>query len=111
AAAVEDAGSDQRLLEAAAAFREAGRIREETGKYAEAVVQAERALALREAVLGGSHLQVAECLHLLGQLNWQQGDNAKAEQYLLRAIHILEGALGQEHIEVAKSLNVLGNVH
>src|SRR4051794_22122250 len=63
AAAAQDAGVDARLVEAQTAYEEATKLGE-AGKYADAIAKAERALALREDALGGTHLKVAECLNL-----------------------------------------------
>ncbi|WP_439332606.1 tetratricopeptide repeat protein, partial [Pyxidicoccus fallax] len=80
---------DVRLRAAQEAYDEAMRL-QEVGRYAEATVRAHRALELREAVLWGSHLEVASCLNLLGGLHRIQGDFDRAEPLYARAISILE---------------------
>jgi CHAT domain-containing protein len=100
------APTDARLQEAQAAFDEAANLQKE-GKYTEAIAKGEQALALREAVLGGSHPEVAACLNLLGNLYLQQGEPARAEPPLQRALAIREAALGEHHLSVADSLNSL----
>jgi CHAT domain-containing protein/Tfp pilus assembly protein PilF len=76
-------------------------------KYAEAVVPAQRALALREEALGPSHPDVAKSLNDLGRVYWSQGEYAKAEPLYTRALAIHEKALGPSHLDVADSLNNL----
>ena len=60
-----EAEPDARLQEAQTAFDEAMKLMGK-GQYAEAVARDEHALALQEAVLGGTHPDVAMCLNLLG---------------------------------------------
>jgi CHAT domain-containing protein/Tfp pilus assembly protein PilF len=101
---------DARLQEAQAAFDEAMKLRG-TGAYAGALVKGNHALALWEAVLGGSHLEVAKCLNLLGVLHILQGDLAGAEPLLQRGLKIREAALDKDHPDVASSLNNLANLY
>ncbi|MFL5349900.1 MAG: tetratricopeptide repeat protein [Hyalangium sp.] len=99
--------SDARLQEAQKAYDEAKRL-DAAGKYAEAVVQGEQALALREAALGGTHPDVAASLDLLGQVYRHQGDRARAKPLIQRGLTMRETALGKNHPDVATSLNNLG---
>jgi CHAT domain-containing protein/Tfp pilus assembly protein PilF len=101
---------DARLQQAQTAYEEAKRL-DEAGKYAEAVAQAERALSLRESVLGDKHPEVADCLDLLGTLYRFQGKFDRAEPLIQRGLAIREGARGPDHPEVAQSLNNLANVY
>jgi tetratricopeptide (TPR) repeat protein len=100
---------DARLQEAQKAFAEATTLNE-AGKYTEAVAQVERALELREALLGGTHPEVADCLDLLGRLYLRQGNIDRAEPLLRRGLVIREAALGGKHPDVASSLNNLANL-
>ncbi|MBW4671734.1 MAG: tetratricopeptide repeat protein [Cyanomargarita calcarea GSE-NOS-MK-12-04C] len=77
------------------------------GKYIEAIPLAERALAIREKVLGREHPDVASSLNNLAALYKSQGNYAKAEPLYLRALTIREKVLGREHPDVATSLNNL----
>ncbi len=61
----------------------------------------QRALTIREAVLGAQHLDVAESLHSLAMLSYVQGRYADAEPRYQRALAILEKLLGPEHPAVA----------
>jgi CHAT domain-containing protein len=97
---------DARLLEARSAFDEATKLRA-AGGYSEALARAEHALALREAVLGGTHPDVATCLNLVGDLYRRRGKLPQAEPFLQRALAIREAALGNSHLDVAASLNNL----
>ncbi len=101
---------DGRLVEAQAAFDEAMKLKDEGG-YSKALARAEHALALREAVLGGTHPDVASCLSLVGELHLEQGQPAPAEPLLQRALAIRETALGNTHPDVAKTLNSLAHLY
>ncbi|MFL5349329.1 MAG: tetratricopeptide repeat protein [Hyalangium sp.] len=101
---------DARLQEAQKAYDEAKTL-DKAGKYAEAVAPAEHALALREAILGGTAPQVAQCLDLLGKLLRLQKDFDRAEPLLQRGLALREAALGQNHPDVADSLNNLANLY
>src|SRR5690348_6925369 len=76
-AAAGDTPPDERLQEAQTAFEEANSLWE-AGKYADAVAKGEHALALREAVLGDSHPDVATSLNTLGFHYLLQGNPVRA---------------------------------
>ena len=109
-AAAGEAPVDERLQQAQAAFDEATKLKEQ-GQYAEGIAKGEQALALREAVLGGAHPEVAACLHLLGEMSWRQGEYARAEPLLQQALVFREAALGEHHPLVADSLRNLAIVY
>ncbi|QIR41386.1 tetratricopeptide repeat protein [Tolypothrix sp. PCC 7910] len=81
------------------------------GKYSAAIPLAERALAIREKVLGKEHPNVAQSLNNLAELYRVQGSYAKAEPLYLRSLAILEKVLGKEHPNVAQSLNNLAELY
>lgn len=96
--------ADERSLEEARRLSEDSRKLRKKGKYDEAVTLTERAMAIREKVLGPDHLEVADSLHALASLYDDQSDYVKAEPLNLRALAIREKALGPEHPDLAKSL-------
>ncbi len=101
---------DARLQEAQAAFDSAKQLLH-AGKYADAVPYGERALSLREAVLGGTHPDVASCLNLLGEAHGRQVALARAEPLFQRGLAIREATLGKDHPDVASSLTMLGELY
>jgi CHAT domain-containing protein/Tfp pilus assembly protein PilF len=103
AAAAGEEKPDARLEEAQTAYAEARKLFQ-AGRYAEAIPYGERALSLREAVLGGTHLEVAKALNQLGVLHALQGDFDQAEPLFKRALAIREAALGPTHPDVLQSL-------
>jgi tetratricopeptide (TPR) repeat protein len=83
------------------------------GRYAEAIVLAEKAVALREKVLGPEHPRTATSLNNLAGLYHAMGAYAQAEPLYQRALAIREQALGPEHPDtrtVTENLAALGNV-
>ncbi|WP_199322689.1 MULTISPECIES: CHAT domain-containing tetratricopeptide repeat protein [Calothrix] len=115
----EVAGQAQPPLSAqqSAELVEAEQLNEQTmqlyqqGKYSEAIPLAERALAIREKVLGTEHLDVAQSLNNLAILYSSQGNYVKAEGLYLRSLAIREKVLGTEHLLVANSLNNLAALY
>ena len=81
------------------------------GRYEEAIPLAERALAIREKVLGLEHPDVAQSLGNLAEIYRAKGDYRRAERLHQRALAINEKALGAEHPSVAISLNNLALVY
>jgi tetratricopeptide (TPR) repeat protein len=68
------------------------------GEYAQAIPEAQRALQLREAVLGPDHLDVATNLDILAELLDRTGRSAEAEPLYRRAVAIRNGKLGADHV-------------
>lgn len=78
--------------------------------YAQARPLFERALAIREKMLGPKHPDVANILNNLALLLSNHGDFAVARPLHERALAIHEKALGPEHPNVATSLNNLAQL-
>ncbi|WP_245895002.1 tetratricopeptide repeat protein, partial [Nostoc cycadae] len=81
------------------------------GKYSTAIPLAERALAIREKVLGKEHPLVASSLNNLAELYYAQGKYEQAEPLYLRALAIYKKVLGNVHPDVANSLNNLAALY
>jgi tetratricopeptide (TPR) repeat protein len=77
------------------------------GSYLAARPLFERALAIREKVLGPEHPDTAEGLNNLAGLLQMQGDLAAAQPLLERALAIREKVFGTEHPDTAEGLNNL----
>ena len=105
--------NDRAEIEKARALLEATQLNNKllelsnAGQYDEALPLAERALAIRERVLGAEHPGTADSLNNLALLYDNKSDYAKAEPLLQRALAIREKALGAEHPDTAQSLNNL----
>ena len=78
--------------------------------YSEARPLYERALAIREKVLGPEHPDTAMSLNNLAVLLQDQGDLAGARPLFERALAIREKVLGPEHPDTATSLNNLAGL-
>ncbi|WP_293044606.1 CHAT domain-containing protein [Moorena sp. SIO1F2] len=77
------------------------------GKYSEAIPLAERALGIRQQVLGEEHPDVATSLNNLAQLYSRQGRYQEAEPLYQQSLDLRKRLLGEEHPDVATSLNNL----
>jgi CHAT domain-containing protein/tetratricopeptide (TPR) repeat protein len=94
---------DRTMDEARRLFDTARDLRQQ-GQFDEALLPAERAVALREQTIGPDHTLVADALHLLAVIYDDKHEYAKAEAPNLRALAIREKALGPDHPAVARSL-------
>src|SRR5215813_1602418 len=74
------------------------------GKYAEAIPQAERYVALAKSRYGEEHSKYASGLHDLGVLYRHPRRYAEAEPLLQRELAIAEKALGPEQPRVGTAL-------
>lgn len=101
---------DPRLEEARRLSDESRELRQK-GKYDEALPLAERALQMREQVLGPDDTAVADSLHALAVIYDNKAEYAKAEPINVRALAIREKALGVDHPDVAKTLNNLAWIY
>ncbi|HEU4730726.1 MAG TPA: tetratricopeptide repeat-containing protein kinase family protein, partial [Kofleriaceae bacterium] len=80
----------------------------EKGKYSDAQASLERALALRERLLGPDHPDVAGSLANLARVMDARGDTAGARRASERALAIFERIYGPDHPNVASVCNNLG---
>jgi tetratricopeptide (TPR) repeat protein/CHAT domain-containing protein len=85
------------------------------GKYSEAMRPARQALAIREALLGERHPDLAGGLNNLGVLLQNQGDYGEARGYLRRALEMDQALYPKEryrqgHPALAAELANLGNL-
>src|SRR6266700_628198 len=99
-------------------FPEAARLLEQTGDYLQGHVQYEqaepllqRALTIREKLLGSDHPGVATSLNNLAMLYRMQGKYAQAETLFQRALEIRQRTLGVNHPDVAQSCNALAGLY
>ena len=105
------------LAQQSAELEEAKRLNQQgihfhdQGKYAEAEPFYQRALAIREKVLGPNHPSVATSLNNLALLYYDRGNYAEAEPLYQRALTIREKVLGPNHPDVAISLNNLARLY
>jgi CHAT domain-containing protein/tetratricopeptide (TPR) repeat protein len=80
----------------------------ESGRYREAIKAYQRALVIRESLLGAEDPEVAENLASLANSYIELGDYQQAKDLRERALAIREKALGPEHLDTIQSLNDLG---
>ena len=87
-----------------------GRVYQSLGQYDKAQPLLERALAMRRALLGETHLDVAASLNNLALVLKAKGSYEAAESFFREALAMRQDLLGAEHPDVAASLNNLGMV-
>ncbi|HEC85697.1 MAG TPA: tetratricopeptide repeat protein, partial [Thioploca sp.] len=105
--------------EAANLLSETAGYLHEKGQYAQARPLYERALAIREQLLGKEHPEVAESLNDLASLYHITGKYPQAKPLYERALDIVDAALSKEeesdtkklHKKRATSFNNLGSLH
>ena len=81
------------------------------GKYSEAIPLAEKALGIRQQVLGEEHPFVATSLKNLALLYESQGRYQEAEPVFQQALQLRKSLLGKQHLNLATRLNTLGLVY
>jgi len=81
------------------------------GKYDDALPIVERALEIRERLLGTEHRDVAAAIDSLAIIYSGRGEFVKAEPLFKRALDIREKALGKDHPATGSSLNNLGELY
>lgn len=82
----------------------------EQGRYDQARVHFQQALAIREATLGPRDPATAQSLHNLGVTLAALGDLRSARVCLAQALAIREDRLGRAHLATAQSLEALSRV-
>src|SRR6266508_4050121 len=102
--------TDRALHDARKQFEEALKL-QRAGKYDEALSLVERALEIRERLLGTEHRDVAAGIDSLAGVYSDRGEYVKAEPLYLRALDIREKALGKDHPSTAISLNSLASLY
>ncbi len=105
---ITDAAYQREDERAASLCNELGYHLQAVADYAAARPYLERALDIRERVLGAEHPDTASSLNILGALLYTMGEIAAARPYLERALDIRERVLGAEHPDTASSLNNMG---
>jgi tetratricopeptide (TPR) repeat protein len=81
-----------------------------TGRYTEALADAQRALAIREQLLGSEHLDTATSLNHLGVVLSSMGRPQEACPLLARSLAVRRQRLAADAPDVAETLTNLGAV-
>jgi tetratricopeptide (TPR) repeat protein len=81
------------------------------GRYLEAEPLLQKALTLKQTLLGSDHLDVANNLNNLANLYVLQGRYSKAEPIYLQSLEIRKSQLGEYHPLIAISLNNLASLY
>jgi len=92
------------------AISDRGITTHEAGRATEALPFLQRALELRQELVGPDHPEIAGLHFNLGGVRFSRHENALAEIHFRRALEIRERALGPEHGALANTLTSLGAV-
>jgi tetratricopeptide (TPR) repeat protein len=95
----------------APAYFNLGYLFDGQSKLTEAAQMYERALQIREKVLGTEHMSTLNIVHNLGNLYADQGKLALAEQMYERALQGYKKALGAEHTLTLGTVHNLGALY
>lgn len=98
------------LLAQASAMQGLASVLSRQADSAEAEAMFREALAIRESVLGGTHLAIVNSIMGLANILGERGQLAEAENLYRRAIVIREDRLGPHHRETVAALKSLGSV-
>ncbi|CAN5207624.1 CHAT domain-containing protein [soil metagenome] len=98
--------NDFSLQEARSLMTESRRL-ERAGKYLDALPLLERALGIREKILGTENVETAIVINRLGILQFSLGDLEKSEIFLKRANEIYEKLTAPNELDVADTLGNL----
>jgi CHAT domain-containing protein/Tfp pilus assembly protein PilF len=102
--------TDRALQEARKLYQEANTL-QGMGNYDQTIPLFERAVGIRERILGQDHHEVAAALNGIANIYLYRGEYVKAEPLYRRALTIREKALGKDHPDVAESLNNLAELY
>ena len=102
---------DMTFSEATQLLNKAGDYLDQSAQYEQAEPLYQRALAIRERVLGPDHPDTADSLNNLAVLYFHRGKYEQAEPLYQRALAIREQVLGPDHPDTANSLNNLAMLY
>ena len=88
-----------------------GVVYRKLGLYQMSAKLLKQALDMRQQILSGDSLEVADSLSEYGNLLREQGLYDQVEELYLQALMIYKNELGLNHLSVADMFNVLGEVH
>mmetsp|Transcript_27913 Transcript_27913/g.49541 ORF Transcript_27913/g.49541 Transcript_27913/m.49541 type:complete len:432 (-) Transcript_27913:148-1443(-) len=81
-----------------------------TGNYDSSIVEHRKAVAIREAVLGRSHLETARSYYVMGCALSDRGDFDEALGDLRRALRIRLMVFGKDHLDTLEVVDNIGTV-
>ncbi|CAF4010533.1 unnamed protein product [Adineta steineri] len=92
-------------------YYQVGSIKDAQGKYEEALLTHEKALAIREQSLPPNHPDLAKSYNNIGNVNSHMGNYPTALSYYKKALQIWQRSLSPNHPDLAMFYNSIGNVH
>ena len=81
------------------------------GEYEPALEHCQKALNIRQELLGEKHPDIAQSLNNIGGTYGALGDHERALEYKQKALNIRQELLGEKHPDIAQSLNNIGGTY
>jgi tetratricopeptide (TPR) repeat protein len=88
-----------------------GWIKNDQGKYTEAIAYYEKSLKIRQKTLPANHPNLASCYNNIGNVYDNMGEYSKALSYYEKALEIQQKTLPANHPDLATSYNNIGLVY
>jgi tetratricopeptide (TPR) repeat protein len=92
-------------------FHQLGRIKNDQGKYAEAIECYEKSLEINQKTLPANHPYLATSYNNIGQVYYNMGEYSKALSYYEKALKIRQKTLPANHPLLTTSYNNIGAVY
>ncbi|CAF0842947.1 unnamed protein product [Adineta steineri] len=92
-------------------YHRLGMIKDDQGKYEEALTLYEKSLAIDQKTLPSNHPNLASSYNNIGNVHRRMGNYPKALSYYEKALEIRQQSLPPNHPDLASSYNNIGNVH
>jgi len=80
---------------------------DKNGRFEEALITFDKAIALREQSQGARHEETGNLIAEAGRLCRQHGEHGKAQEYLRRALRVHEAACGDDSIQAFRDVQEL----
>jgi tetratricopeptide (TPR) repeat protein len=87
------------------------RIKDDQGKYTEAITYSEKSLKIRQKTLPANHPDLATSYNNIGVVYKNMGEYSKALSYYEKALEIQQKSLPVNHPDLATSYNNIGRVY
>jgi tetratricopeptide (TPR) repeat protein len=88
-----------------------GWIKDDQGKYTEAIIYYEKSLKIRQKTLPANHPHLATSYNNIGSVYDNMGEYSKALSYYEKALEIRQKTLPTNHLDLATSYNNIGGVY
>ncbi|CAF1219629.1 unnamed protein product [Adineta steineri] len=92
-------------------YNQLGSIKDDQGKYEEALTFYEKSLVIRQKTLPPNHPDLAKSYNNIGLVHYNMGNYPKALSSLEKALEIQQHSVPSNHPDLATTYNNIGEVH